>query len=91
VRQLPQGACVARLRVFAAVKEGVYVALTKRLMFQHKGVTGPLDDYGSAAAAHRCAPVRAQSDLAVTRDRVGWWVQGSIRRRAFYATHAVVK
>lgn len=53
VQQLPQGCCVGRLRLFAAVKEGIYVSVAKRLLFQHRGIKAPLEDCGSAAAAHR--------------------------------------
>ncbi|KAI8469832.1 MAG: hypothetical protein J3K34DRAFT_511818 [Monoraphidium minutum] len=54
VRLLPQGACVARLVLFAAAREGVYVQLAKRLFFQHRGVEGPLaGGGGGAVGAHR--------------------------------------
>ncbi len=43
MRRRPQGSCVGRLRLFAAVREGLYVPVTKRLLFQHRGVPAPLD------------------------------------------------
>lgn len=64
VRLLPQGACVARVVIFAAVKEGVYVSLAKRLAFQHRGVRGPLGEHEGAAAAHGRAGARGDDDAS---------------------------
>jgi len=53
VRLHPQGACVAKLHLFAAVKEDMYVPVCKRLLFQHRGVIAPLDGVSDEAAVHR--------------------------------------
>lgn len=63
-QKLPRGSCIGCLHIFAAVKEGLYVSVSKRLMFQYRGVPIPLADSG--AVSSRCVP---QSLIHVTRSQ----------------------
>lgn len=78
VQCCPPLAAVAALQLLVAVRDGLYVRLTRHLLFQHAEVAPPMVSLGAAALAHRWAAGR----LGVCRWECGWPIVGASQSAA---------